>query len=585
MEDVAPSTTRRGLLAGGGVAAVSSLAGCFDRLWSQAETPGPDQISMSIKAVPADDDPIAATIASRLRENYSDAGIDASHEPVAKAELYRDVLLEGEYDVFVARHPGYDDPDDLYGLLHSRFVGEQGWQNPFRFTELAADNHLETQREATEDDRPAELVELLDHLLQSVPFTAVAHPYRITGARESFEVPSPPRDALGYVELCAHAANGPRDGPLEVGVFGEGLTERLNPLAVDRNRIEGLLDLLYDPLARRIDGSYVPWLAESAEWDEGGGLRARITLREGLEWHDGEPIDADDVAFTFELIEDTSLGEVEGGIPAPRFRGQQTLVESTDVVDSRTIELYFVNTTRAVAARALTIPLFPEHIWAERSELLTDRQTVAVTDDNENPVGSGLFAFADASTDEEVVLEPFDAHALRGTSDRPSVLEGFSRFEGIRFQVAPNSGAMRDLLIDGDIDVTASEIPPGSVEEIRDASDVSTTMETTDAFYMVGFNSQHAELGNPNFRRVCARLIDRQHVVSEIFEGFATQAKGTPSLVGIHDDAWEYDDDEFADPDPDILSFPGTDGSVDTSQSQPLFQDIGYNYDGGQLLK
>ncbi|WP_440765063.1 ABC transporter substrate-binding protein [Natronorubrum sp. DTA7] len=584
MENVAPSTTRRGLLAGGGIAGMSSLAGCFDRLWSQAETPGPDQISMSIKSVPADDDPIAATIASRLRENYNDAGIDASHEPVAKAELYRDVLLEGEYDVFVTRHCGFDDPDALYGLLHSRFIGEQGWQNPFQFTELAADDHLETQREATEDDRPTELVELVDYLLQSVPFTAVAHPYRITGSRESFEVPAPLRDALGYVEFCAHAANGPRDGPLEVGVFGEGLTERLNPLAVDRNRIQGLLDLLYDPLSRRIDGTYVPWLAESAEWHEGGGLRTRVTLRNGLEWHDGEPIDADDVAFTLEFIEDTSLGEVDGGLPAPRFRGRQTLVESTDVVDSRTIELYFTNTTRAVAARALTIPLLPEHIWAERSELLTDRQTVAITHDNESPVGSGLLTFAGDSTDEEVVLEPFDDHVFRGTSDRPSVLEGFSRFEGIRFQVAPNSGAMRDLLIDGDIDVTASEIPPGTVEDIRDAADVSTTMETTDAFYMVGFNSQHGELGNPNFRRVCARLIDREHVVSEIFAGFAQRATRTPSLVGIRNGAWEYGD-EFADPDPDILEFPGTDGSLDTSRTRPLFQDIGYNYDDGRLLE
>ncbi|WP_436343658.1 ABC transporter substrate-binding protein [Natronorubrum sp. FCH18a] len=585
MEDAVPSTTRRGLLAGGGVAAVSSLAGCFDRLWSQAETTSPDQVALSIKTVPADDDPIAATIASRLRENYNNAGIDATHEPVSTAELYRDVLLEADYDVFVTRHRGFDDLDALYGLLHSQFVSEPGWQNPFRFSELAADDYLEQQRETNEDDRPDELVELIDYLLQSTPFTVVAHPYRITASRERLEVPTPPRDALGYVEICSDVANGPRDGPLEIGVFGEGLTERLNPLTVDRNRIEGLLDLLYDPPARRIDGKYVPWLAERAEWDEGGGLRTRLTLRDGLVWHDGKPIDTDDVKFTLELIEDTSLGDVEGGIPAPRFRGRQTLVESTDVVDSRTIDLYFVNTTRAVAARALTIPLLPEHIWAERSELVTDRQTEAITHDNENPIGSGLFAFVDAETDDELELESFDSHVLRGLSNRPSVLEEFSRFEGLRFQVAPNAGAMRDLLIDDEIDVTASELPPETVEDVQSESEVSTAMETTDAFYMVGYNSQSADLGNPNFRRVCSRLIDRENIVTDVLNGFAEVATTPTALVGIRDDAWEYADDEFADPNPEILDFPGTDGSIDTAQTRPLFQEIGYSYDDGRLLE
>ncbi|MXV64403.1 ABC transporter substrate-binding protein [Natronorubrum sp. JWXQ-INN-674] len=584
MKDVAPPTTRRGLLAGIGVGATSALAGCSERLWSQAETPGSEQVSLTIKTVPADDNRLAASIASHLRENYRAAGIDATHEPVTKAELYRDILLEGDYDVFVARHPGLDEYDALRGLLHSRFRSEHGWQNPFQFSDVTADDYLDQQRVATESDRRDLLTDLIDHLAETAPYTVVAYPHPLSGASAEITVPSPPRQPQEYIEILSQSDNGPRDGPLEVGVFGEELTERLNPLTVDRNRIDGLLDLLYDPLARRIDGEYVPWLAEEVEWTEEDGIQARVTLREGLEWHDGESLDAEDVAFTLRFIGDTSMGDVDGGVPAPRYRSQQTLVSTTNVVDSQTVVLSMSDTTPAAARRVLTIPVLPEHIWDDRSELLADRQTRALADDNDDPIGSGLFSFADATTDLEIELEPFEEHVLRGATTGPDILDGFSQFEGITFRVSPNPGAMVEALIDGEIDVTASELPPQHTEPIRDAENVSTITGTTDAFYMIGYNNAHDELSNPYFRRVCSRLIDREHVVSEFFETFAQPAASSEELVGVNSETWGHDNLE-TDDEPEILRFPGTDGEVNTSRVRSLFQDIGYRYENEELLE
>ena len=586
MDDVAPMTTRRGLLAGGSVGVTGALAGCWERLWSQAENSSPDQVSLTIKTVPTDDDELAPLIAGRLRENYRAAGIDATLEPITEAEFYRDVLLEGDYDVFVARHPGFDEYDALYGLLHSRFFSEPGWQNPFHFAGVpTADDLLERQRSTEGDDREDVLVDLVEYLLETTPYTVVAHPYAISGVHDRLEgVPNPPRHSHDYFEILSHSENDRRDGPLEVGVFGEGLAERLNPLIVDRNRIDGLLDLLYDPLARRIDDAYVPWLAEAVEWDDATGLRADVTLREGVEWHDGEPLDTDDVAFTLEFLGDTSMGEVEDGVPAPRFRGRQTLVETTEVIDSRTITLFFRETARSAAKRALTVPVLPEHIWADRSTVVAERQTEALVDDNPDPVGSGLFVLDEATSNVEVVLEPFDDHVLRDTLDRPSVLDGFSRFDGLRFQIEPNPGALVDALVDGEIDITASELPPESAGEIREAADVSTITGASDAFYMIGYNAQHTELAHPSFRRVCSQLIDREHLVDEFFEGFAEPAVTPNALVGIRDDEWEYDDAFDDRTEPALLEFPGTDGEIDPGRARSLFREIHYNYEGDALL-
>ncbi|ELY62181.1 ABC transporter substrate-binding protein [Natronolimnohabitans innermongolicus] len=582
MDDAGPPTTRRNLLAGASVAAASGLAGCLEQLWSQAETTGPDQVSLTIKTVPADDDRLAATIASRLRENYEVAGIDATHEPIGEAELYRDLLLEGNYDVFVARHPGLDEPDAFHGLLHSRFVGEQGWQNPFQLADLTIDDALEVQRRA-DGDRADALDELLDHLLMTTPYTAVAHPHALGGRRDEIDVPSPPERPHEFLDVLSLPDNGPRDGPLVVGVYGEGLTRRLNPITVDQNRIDGLLGLLYDPLARRIDGEYVPWLIDDFEWDENDPLRLRITLRDGLEWHDGESLDAEDVEFTYRFVEDTSLGAVDDGIPAPRFRGRRTLVDAATVVDSRTITLTFTETTPAVARRALTIPILPEHVWTDRSTLLVDRQPEALAHDNDEPVGSGLLEFGEATTDVELELTPVEDHALLSAADRPDVLEAFPRYDGIRFEVAPNPGAMVDALIDGEIDITAGGLPPEYAESIRDADDVSTATGTTDAFYMIGYNAQHSELGHPHVRRICSQLIDREHVVTEFFEGFADPATAPTELVGLRRANWPGDtlDDERAST---LLDFPGTAGEVDPRAARSLFREIHYSYEDDALL-
>ncbi|TYL37140.1 ABC transporter substrate-binding protein [Natronococcus pandeyae] len=581
MDDVGATTTRRRVLTAATTGIAGALAGCTENLWSRAESPGPEQVSLTIKAVPADDDVVAAKIASKLRENFQAAGIDATFEPTAKAELYREVLLDGEYDVFVARCPELDEYDGLRGLLHSKYVSERGWQNPFHFSDVTVDELLESQLTSEGEEREQSLSELFEHLTETVPYAAVAFPHRIGATRDELSISVPPRESLDYAEIVSQEPDeGSREGPLEVGVFGEQLTGRLNPIVVDRNAISGLVELVYSPLVYRIDDEDVPWLADDVEWESGSRLRATVTLHDDSTWHDGESLDADDVAFTYQFLEDTSLGEAESGIPAPRYRSQQSLVENVAAVDDRTVEFTFETGTQSIAARALRVPLLPEHIWEPRSSIVGERQTEALVDDNEDPIGSGLFTVDDVTEDAEVELGLFDDHVFRDeTADRPSILEDFPQFEGIRFQVAPNAGALVDLLAEGEVDLTGSPLPADETSTILENAELSALTEPTEEFYMIGYNGHHQELGYPNFRRILSRLIDREHAVDQIFAGFADPARTRGSLFGIKDTELAADEDTV------ITNFPGSDGEVDSSQVRSLFEDEGYGYDDGALLE
>ena len=60
---------------------------------------------------------------------------------------------------------------------------------------------------------------------------------------------------------------------------------------------ESMSLLIYNPMAQ----DYVPWLATDYELSEDAS-NLTITLREGVRWSDGETFDANDVAFTLNLV-------------------------------------------------------------------------------------------------------------------------------------------------------------------------------------------------------------------------------------------------------------------------------------------
>lgn len=574
------SITRRHLLAGAGSTLAIAGAGCTERLWSRAEDTAPEQVELSIKTVPADDDPMAATIVSQLEGNLRRAGIDATREPMEKAELLREVLVEREFDVFVARHPGMDDADVLRPLVHSQFVGEQGWQNPFGFSDPTIDDLLDEQLRRNGGRRRETVGELLTELHERLPYAAVAFPDRIAARATWLDISEPPLGPIGYTELLWNDPPEEADEEaIRIGVSGrEGGFGRLNPIAVDVRDIGEVLDLLYDPLVRPVDGERRLWLADDLEWtDPSSGIEATVTVRNGATWHDGVDLDAEDVAFTYRFLQDTSLGESEAGVPAPQYRGRMTVVDDVDVRDSRTVAVTFSAASQEVAWRTFSIPILPEHIWEPRSTLFGDHRSEAIATDNEEPVGSGLFQFVDAAAD-GLTLETFGEHVLQreGVPGIPGTFDDEDRLERVEFSVSPTPGAVVEGLIDGTVDLGLAPFGSDALELIDESADVEAMTRPTQSFYLIGFSDRHPALGNPRVRGIISRLIDREFLVEEFFE-HAEPARTRSAVVGFRPSTWEGSDS-------DLQPFVGEDGEIDEEWVRAAFEDIGYRYEDDRLI-
>ena len=591
--DVSPAgVSRRALLGASAGLAAASTAGCIQQIGRLVGASAPGQLSLTVKSVPADADAVATRMARQLVKHLERVGVDAQIELQPPRELRKDVLLDGEYDLYVGRLPTRADPDMLRPLLHSVFEGEVGWQNPFSFTDIAVDDHLTAQRRTTGVHREQVVADLQREVASKQPFGTLVVPNEIWATRtDRFTGWNrySPTDPRSYFALETRGTDGTAEPRLRVTTTNVAPTRNLNPLAVQHRMQDSFTSLLYDPLARRIDGELTPWLAQDWSWQQAGAdAVATVQLRPSLTWHDGRDLTASDVAFTHRFLDDTLLGSGETAAPSPRFRGRSSLVDEVTETGDRTVRFRCPDTSVEVATRTLTVPVLPEHVWSQQtvpaSPAWTDGSettSAALTWPNPKPVGSGAVQFEGRADGESLVLTRFDDHFLhRATTPAvPDVVADGLAFEQLSVRVVPSDHAAVQLLSADQADATAMRIAPDSVPRVGQDDGLELHVADGRELYHVGFNTQRPPLGNPHVRRAIVRLLDKRHMAKTIFDGYA-QPASTP-LAGTD---WVPTALRWDGSDPEV-PFVGDDGVLDEELARELFRDAGLEYgDEGRLL-
>jgi len=640
--DESARCTRREILAGVATTGAVTTSGCTRRLRSLFGRDGSRQLQVTIKTFPTDTDPWAIRTARHLATNLDAVGVRARVSPTGRVALFRDVLVNQSFDMYVARLPAFGDPDYLRGLLHSRFSEEPGWQNPFGYADLSFDTLLEQQRRREGNQRIATLATIQKSVARNRPFSVVVFPDEIRTVRtdrlEGWSTHGV-HTVLGYLSLGVADRDSRRRSRASTAIANSTPTtadrkgsttpnrnrtthtetnlpsvdarmvvsdysvfENLNPVAVEYRDTGTVIGLLYDSIGRWIDGAIRPWLAKTWRWHGGtsstrvsasptpadDGPMLEVRLREDLTWHDGESLTASDIAFTYRFLQDTSLGEFESPVPAPIYRSRSSLVNSVAVVDERTVRIEFLPSSRSVALRSLTVPVLPSHIWREmtgRASIAGIEPESAVTEalirTERNPIGSGPLRFASAAREKSVTLRRNDDHFLKRTDiDRHlHPYRGGFAFDTLQFVFAPSDDAAVSLVREGTADGTATAVTPSAVPQIGRDTDLALHTEPSLSCYHIGFNLQRAPYGNPLFRRAVAQLVDRSHLVDAVFDGYATPA--VSPLAGRDTLAPEL---AWEGKDP-VLPFPGADGQLDVDRGRDAFRQAGYRYSNdGRLV-
>ena len=263
----------------------------------------------------------------------------------------------------------------------------------------------------------------------------------------------------------------------------------------------------------------IPWLAEGYTYND-DFTEVTIKLRDGVKWSDGETFDADDVAFTFQML--------KAAAPEMLFSSAiEEWVESATVVDPLTVLVKLKKPGPRWAAdflasgQANRLVIVPKHIWEGK-----DPKTFGNFDLPKGwPVGTGPFKLV--RSDASALI--YDRRDSWWAVDA-GVAKAMPKVERVVY-VPATQEAMPQLFATNQIDFGRS-IQPGAYEAIRvqNPNLVAWNKEgpvwgAPDGCTLgIRFNTQKAPFNNVALRQAINAAMDRDQVVNLAYEGSVIKA-------------------------------------------------------------
>lgn len=306
--------------------------------------------------------------------------------------------------------------------------------------------------------------------------------------------------------------------PAVVRIGWAGSPDNLNPGLAILTESYTIFELVYDSMYDlNLDGSFTLSLAESVDVSE-DGLTYTYKIRDGIKWHDGEPLTAEDIAFTYNLYKDTPEYPYLNGYYTPYFnsiiaRGNEVILTLTEAIPNIESQLVFLY-------------ILPKHIWEGVNKLEFE---------NVEMIGSGPFKMAEYVQNEFVRL-----------AANKDYFAAPPKVDEVIFQTFENQDALVQGIKTGQLDMV-TEMPNTAAETLRNEENIEVVVGAplapgvTDIIFNQvdpencptdagGLCTGHPALRDRNVRLAMAYATDKQKLIDLILLGL-----GEPGLTLIPD--------------------------------------------------
>jgi peptide/nickel transport system substrate-binding protein len=249
------------------------------------------------------------------------------------------------------------------------------------------------------------------------------------------------------------------------------------------------------------DFSVIPGLAES--WDSDDGKTWTYHLREGLKWSDGQPLTAEDVAYTINRARDEEWLTYTSTVAnlSAEATDERTVVVTSKVNDPK--------------LPGLAVYVVPKHIW---EKIPKDEISKYPARDG---VGSGPFT-----------LTEWKKGQFWRMKANPNFWRGKPAVDEVVFRIFNNHDAMVAALKSGELDA-AMNVPEASFPELETTDGIVAVQGEQGGFDYLVLNSYagkpprdeskfvkpHPALLDPRFREAIAHAIDKDTLVERVLSG------------------------------------------------------------------
>ncbi|HUF18789.1 MAG TPA: ABC transporter substrate-binding protein [Thermoanaerobaculia bacterium] len=251
-----------------------------------------------------------------------------------------------------------------------------------------------------------------------------------------------------------------------------------------------IFDLIYSGLvAVTKQNTYAPDLAE--RWETPDDRTLIFHLRPNLKFHDGRPLTAQDVKWTYDslMAEDFASGKKSG----------YAAVASIEAPDDRTVIFRLSEPNGGILAN-LNLGIVPRGADAEVYKT--------------RPIGAGPYRVTEFTTDERVVMESFDDWHL-GT---PNIKRVIAR-------IVPDATTRVLELRRGSINFEINNIPFDQVAGFENNPEFKVLKEPGATYQYLAFNMRDPILAKKPVRQAIAHAIDRDRIINDLLLGYGTKTE------------------------------------------------------------
>lgn len=291
----------------------------------------------------------------------------------------------------------------------------------------------------------------------------------------------------------------------------------------DLSRYQNLADIfpttnMFDTLTfRGNDGSTLPMIA--TKWNTSkDGLEWTVDIRTDVVFQNGEPLTAEDVAYSIMRMADPKFAE-----PISEY---WTDVQKAEVVDKNTVAFHLSKPNGLFMQQGTRAPIVPK-AYAEK---------VGPEEFSAHPIGSGPYEFVDWQPGEQLEMEANEDY-----------WQGAPKIKHLIFKPIVDESARTAALRSGDIDI-ATVLGLEDVDSVD--SDPRLDVRTTDSLERqeLTFDTNVAPFDDVRVRKAVNYAINKKELVDTLLEGYAKEIAGivVPLETGFNDDLkpYPYDPDK-----------------------------------------
>ena len=278
-------------------------------------------------------------------------------------------------------------------------------------------------------------------------------------------------------------------------------------MSTSSNEIRWSFNIFDNLVSRHPDGKLYPGLA--TEWKLQGQTTWVFKLRQGVKYHNGDPVSSADAKASIERTYD----------PKNKLR-VSTIFLTVDRIEAPDAATLVVHTKKPD-------PLLPARLAFYGGQIVPKKYLESVGPEtfDRKPVGTGPVRFVSWTKDDRLVLEA-----------NPDYWGGKPDLDRLVVRPIPELAARVAAVLKGEVDVV-TQVPPDQLDRINANASTRSVGALYAGLYVLAVNSKNPPLDKPLVKQALALAIDREAIVKELWRGRGIVPSGPIAKGDNHFDA------------------------------------------------